>query len=212
MKKWKVLVFVLSLLPLAYLIWGVFSNDLGANPVETLSHKTGSWTLRFLLLTLAITPLKNLTGWRQPVLLRRMLGLFSFFYACLHVLIWLWLDREFAWSGMLTDIVKRPYITVGFLSVLILTALALTSNIFSMRRLGKRWKKLHQLAYVAALLGVLHYIWLVKADLLLPLVYLSVFGMLMLLRVPRLLGLFKKAPRRHRSSARRFHHKAADTS
>ncbi len=184
MRKWRLLVFLLSLMPLAYLVWAAFSDELGPNPVEALSHETGSWALPFLLITLAITPLRRLTGWRRPVLLRRMLGLFSFFYACLHVLVWLWLDREFAWSSMLADIAKRPYITVGFLSFLILAALALTSNALSMRRLGMRWKRLHQLVYGAALLAVLHFIWLVKADLLQPLIYLGLFALLMLLRIP----------------------------
>ncbi|WP_293650175.1 sulfite oxidase heme-binding subunit YedZ [Thiolapillus sp.] len=185
MKKWRLLVFLASLLPLAYMTCAAFSDNRGANPVEALSHETGSWALRFLLITLAITPLRRLTGWRRPVLLRRMLGLFSFFYASLHVLVWLWLDREFAWGGMLADIAKRPYITVGFLSFLILTALAATSNALSMRRLGLRWKQLHRLVYVAALLAVLHFIWLVKADLLEPMVYLGIFSLLMLLRIPR---------------------------
>ncbi|WP_419604172.1 sulfite oxidase heme-binding subunit YedZ [Thiolapillus sp.] len=185
MKKWRLLVFLASLLPLAYMMWAAFSDSLGPNPVEALSHETGSWALRFLLITLAITPLRRLTGWRHPVLLRRMLGLFSFFYASLHVLVWLWLDREFAWGDMLADIAKRPYITVGFLSFLILTALAATSNALSMRRLGLRWKQLHRLVYVAALLAVLHFIWLVKADLLEPMVYLGIFSLLMLLRIPR---------------------------
>ena len=185
MKKWRLLVFLASLLPLVYMTWAAFSDSLGPNPVEALSHETGSWALRFLLITLAITPLRRLTGWRRPVLLRRMLGLFSFFYASLHVLVWLWLDREFAWGGMLADIAKRPYITVGFLSFLILTALAATSNALSMRRLGLRWKQLHRLVYVAALLAVLHFIWLVKADLLEPMVYLGIFSLLMLLRIPR---------------------------
>ncbi len=190
MRKWRLLVFLISLLPLLAMLWGVFHDSLGPNPVETLSHETGDWTLRFLLITLAITPLRRLTGWRRPILLRRMLGLFSFFYACLHVLVWLWLDREFAWGSMLADIAKRPYITVGFLSFLILFALALTSNAISMRRLGKGWQTLHRLVYAAALLAVLHYIWLVKADLLQPLIYLGVFVLLMLLRVS---GKAKKA-------------------
>jgi sulfoxide reductase heme-binding subunit YedZ len=190
MRKWRLVVFLISLLPLLAMLWGVFHDSLGPNPVETLSHETGDWTLRFLLITLAITPLRRLTGWRRPVLLRRMLGLFSFFYACLHVLVWLWLDRGFAWGSMLADIAKRPYITVGFLSFLILFALALTSNVISMRRLGKGWQTLHRLVYAAALLAVLHYIWLVKADLLQPLIYLGVFVLLMLLRVP---GKAKKA-------------------
>ncbi|HID44248.1 MAG TPA: sulfoxide reductase heme-binding subunit YedZ [Chromatiaceae bacterium] len=185
MRKWRISVFLLSLMPLAYIVWAAFSDELGPNPVEALSHETGSWALRFLLITLAITPLRRLTGWRRPVLLRRMLGLFSFFYACLHVLVWLWLDREFAWGSMLADIAKRPYITVGFLSFLILTALAVTSNALSMRRLGMHWKRLHQLVYGAALLAVLHFIWLVKADLLQPLIYLGIFALLMVLRIPR---------------------------
>lgn len=184
MRKWRILVFLASLLPLAAMAWGVFNDSLGPNPVEALSHESGSWALRLLLVTLAITPLCRITGWRRPVLLRRMLGLFSFFYACLHFLVWLWLDQEFAWGSMLSDIAKRPYITVGFLSFLILTALAITSNVFSMGRLGLRWKALHRLVYAAALLAVLHFIWLVKADLLQPLIYLGVFTLLMLLRMP----------------------------
>lgn len=191
MRKWRLLVFLISLLPLAAMLWAVFHDSLGPNPIEALSHETGDWTLRFLLITLAITPLRRLTGWRRPVLLRRMLGLFSFFYACLHVLVWLWLDREFAWGSMLADIAKRPYITVGFLSFLILCALALTSNTISMRRLGKGWQTLHRLVYAAALLAVLHYIWLVKADLLQPLIYLGIFVVLMLLRVPGKAGKAK---------------------
>ncbi|WP_456403701.1 sulfite oxidase heme-binding subunit YedZ [Thiolapillus sp.] len=184
MRKWRIIVFLTSLLPLAAIVWNAFHDNLGPNPVESLSHETGGWALRFLLITLAITPLRRITGWRRPVLLRRMLGLFSFFYACLHFLVWLWLDREFAWGEMLSDIAKRPYITVGFLSFLILSALAATSNMFSMRRLGLRWKALHRLVYAAALLAVLHFIWLVKADLLEPLIYLGIFTMLMLLRIP----------------------------
>ncbi|HDK38344.1 MAG TPA: sulfoxide reductase heme-binding subunit YedZ [Thiolapillus brandeum] len=194
MIKWRIMVFALSLLPLAAITWGMFNDGLGPNPVEALSHETGSWALRFLLITLAMTPLRRLTGWRRPVLLRRMLGLFSFFYVCLHVLVWLWLDREFAWSGMLADIAKRPYITVGFLSFMMLTALALTSNTYSMRRLGKRWQALHRLVYAAAALAVLHFIWLVKADLLQPLIYLGILVVLMLLRMPRIHWIDK--PRR----------------
>ncbi len=185
MTKWRIVVFLVSLLPLAAMVWGALHDRLGANPAEALSHESGSWALRFLLITLSITPLRRLTGWRKAVLLRRMLGLFSFFYACLHFLVWLWLDREFAWGGMLADIATRPYITVGFLSFLILIALALTSNMFSMRRLGLRWKGLHRLVYAAALLAILHFIWLVKADLMQPLIYLGVFVVLMLLRLPR---------------------------
>ena len=191
MIRWKLAVFVLCLLPLGYLGLGIYREDLGPNPVEYLTHETGAWALRLLLVTLAITPLRRFTGWRRPVLLRRMLGLFSFFYACLHLLIWLWLDRELLWSSMWADILKRPYITVGFVAFLMLLALALTSNAFSMRRLGRRWKTLHRLAYAAAALGILHFIWLVKADLLQPLIYLAVFLVLMLARMP---GLPERKP------------------
>ncbi|WP_456416972.1 sulfite oxidase heme-binding subunit YedZ [Thiolapillus sp.] len=194
MTKWRIFVFLLSLAPLAAMVWGVLDDRLGANPVEALSHESGTWALRFLLVTLALTPLRRFTGWRKPVLLRRMLGLFSFFYACLHFLVWLWLDQAFAWGNMLADIARRPYITVGFLSFLILMILALTSNMFSMRRLGLRWKPLHRLVYLAALFAILHYIWLVKADLLQPLIYLGIFVSLMLLRLPRKVVLGK--PRR----------------
>ncbi len=186
MIKWKLAVFFVCLLPLGFLGLGIYREDLGPNPVEYLTHETGAWALRLLLVTLAITPLRRFTGWRRPVLLRRMLGLFSFFYACLHLLIWLWLDRELQWGSMLADILKRPYITVGFAAFLMLLALALTSNTFSMRRLGRGWKTLHRLAYVAAVLGILHFIWLVKADLLQPMIYLGVFLFLMLARLPAL--------------------------
>ncbi len=184
MRLWKLPVFLAGLVPLLWLAWGVYQEDLGPNPVEYLTHATGDWALRLLLITLAITPLRRLAGWRKPMLVRRMLGLFSFFYASLHLIIWLWLDREWYWAGMLEDVLKRPYITVGLLAFIMLLALALTSNAFSMRRLGKNWQRLHRLAYGAAALGILHYIWLVKADLLLPLIYLAIFGLLMLLRLP----------------------------
>jgi sulfoxide reductase heme-binding subunit YedZ len=184
MRLWKLPVFLAGLAPLLWLAWGVYRGDLGPNPVEYLTHATGDWALRFLLITLVITPLRRLAGWRRPMLVRRMLGLFSFFYASLHLLIWLWLDREWYWAGMLEDVLKRPYITVGMLAFIILLALALTSNIFSMRRLGKNWQRLHRLVYGAALLGILHYLWLVKADLSSPLIYLTVFVVLMLLRLP----------------------------
>ncbi|BAO44595.1 protein-methionine-sulfoxide reductase heme-binding subunit MsrQ [Thiolapillus brandeum] len=191
MNAWKLMVFVLCLLPLGYLGLGIYEEDLGPNPVEYLTHETGIWALRLLLLTLAITPLRRFTGWRRPVMLRRMLGLFSFFYACLHLLIWLWLDRELIWSGMFDDVLKRPYITVGFIAFLILSALAATSNSFSMQRLGRRWKRLHRFAYAAAALGILHYLWLVKADLLHPMIYMVVFLLLMGLRLP---GLPERKP------------------
>lgn len=180
----KPLIFLLCLVPLAQMGWGLYTEALQPNPVEALLHASGDWTLRLLLITLAVSPLKRLTGWRRPMLWRRMLGLFSFFYAALHFTIWLVLDRELLWSEVLVDLTKRPYIMVGFSALLILVALASTSNIWSMRRLGVRWQKLHRLVYLAALLGILHYWWLVKADVREPLIYLGVFALLMALRLP----------------------------
>ena len=183
-RLYKPLIFLLCLVPLGLMAWGLYSGGYQPNPVEALLHATGDWTLRLLLITLAVTPIRRLTGWRRPVLWRRMLGLFSFFYAALHFTIWLVLDRELLWGQVLEDLVKRPFITVGFAAFVILLALAVTSNNWSMRRLGAGWKRLHRLAYLAALLGVLHYWWLVKADVREPLLYLAVFGLLMVLRLP----------------------------
>ncbi len=183
-KLLKPLIFLICLVPLAQLGWGLYNGALQPNPVEALLHGTGDWALRLLLVTLAITPLRRLTGWRRPVLWRRMLGLFSFFYAALHFTIWLVLDRELMWGLVVEELSKRPYIMVGFAALSILLALAVTSNVFSMRRLGANWKRLHRLAYLAALLGILHYWWLVKADVREPLIYLSIFVVLMGLRLP----------------------------
>jgi sulfoxide reductase heme-binding subunit YedZ len=181
---YKPLLFLICLGPLAWMGWGLYSGALQHNPVEALLHASGEWTLRLLLATLAVTPLRRLSGWRRPVLWRRMLGLFSFFYAVLHFAIWLVLDRELLWREVLVDLTERPYIMVGFAAFLILLSLAATSNAWSMRHLGANWKRLHRLAYLAALLGVLHYWWLVKADVREPLIYLGVFVLLMVLRLP----------------------------
>lgn len=188
----KPLIFLLCLIPLGQMAWGLHSDTLQPNPVKALLHATGDWTLRLLLITLAVTPLRTLTGWRRPVLWRRMLGLFSFFYAGLHFVIWLGLDRELVWGLVLEDLTERPFITVGFAAFLILAALAATSNIRSMRRLGAGWKRLHQLAYLAALLGVVHYWWLVKADVREPAIYLGIFLLLMVLRLPRIKVLVRR--------------------
>jgi len=174
----KPLLFLAALLPLA----GLALGDLGANPVERLSHVTGDWALRLLLATLAMTPLRRLTGWGEWLRLRRMLGLFAFFYASLHLAVYVGLDLGFAWGAVVDDIVKRPYITLGFATYLILIPLAATSTQGMMRRLGKRWKRLHRLVYVSAFGGVLHYVWLVKSDLREPLIYLLVLLVLLLLR------------------------------
>ena len=178
----KPVVFVLSLLPLSLLVYAAVTDDLGANPVEKLTHQTGLWGLYFLLITLAITPLKNFTGLTWPVSLRRMLGLYAFFYACLHLTVYFWLDQSFVWQAIIEDIFKRPYITLGLAAWLLLLPLALTSNQFSMRMLKKNWKRLHRLVYIASLLVVVHFIWLVKADYAEPLMYLAILLSLFLMR------------------------------
>ena len=178
----KPAVFLASLVPFALLLQGAVTGDLGANPIERVTHSTGDWALRFLLLTLAMTPLRLLSGWTGWVALRRMLGLFAFFYATLHFLTWVWIDQELNWGNILADIAKRPFVTVGFAAWLLLVPLAVTSTRAMMRRLGRRWKQLHRAVYLVAVLGVLHYLWLVKADLLEPLVYAAALALLLLMR------------------------------
>ena len=180
----KPLVLVGGLLPFGLLLWGAWRGDLGANPLETVTHTTGDWALRFLLLTLAMTPLRRLLGQAWPLQLRRMLGLFAFFYASLHLLIWLVLDQEMAWRNILADIAERPYVTVGFLAWLLLVPLALTSTRGAMRRLGRNWSRLHRLVYPIGILGVLHFLWLVKADLFEPLIYGAILALLLAFRLP----------------------------
>lgn len=193
----KPLLFLACLAPCARLLWGIQTDDLGPNPLETVTHTTGDWALRLLLVTLAMTPLRRLVHAAWPLRLRRMLGLFAFFYACLHFATWLVLDQELRWSDIVVDIGKRPYVTVGFAAWLLLVPLALTSTRRAMRRLGRRWSQLHKLVYLATLLAVVHYLWLVKADLRDPLLYAAVFAGLMLLRVPwRWLCQERRTPRR----------------
>ena len=180
----KPIVFLFSLLPVGNLIYAFVTQDLGANPVETLSHATGDWALYFLLITLAITPLRKLTGHNQLIRFRRMLGLYAFFYAVLHSLVWLVLEHEFALGAIIKDILKRPYITFGFLSFLLMLPLAITSTNAWVRRLGAKWKRLHRLVYIIAILAILHFIWLVKADFLEPLLYGAMLLFLLALRLP----------------------------
>ena len=175
----KPLIFLASLLPLAWLCWLAWQDRLGANPVETLSHRTGDWSLRFLLLTLAVTPLRRLSGWNGLQKFRRMLGLFAFFYVCLHFGVYLIFDQFFDWAGIVEDVAKRPYITVGFAGWLLLIPLAVTSTNGMIKRLGRNWQRLHRLVYVIGALGVLHYLWLVKADLTEPLLYGGILGVLL---------------------------------
>ena len=178
----KPAVFVLCLLPLLWLVVGTVYDLLGANPVETLTRDTGEWALRFLLVTLTVTPLRQLSGWGWLIRLRRMLGLFAFFYALLHFATYLWLDQFFDWGEIGRDIIKRPFITVGFAAFVLLLPLALTSTNAMMKRLGKKWKQLHQLVYIIPVLGVLHYLWIVKADTREPAVYFAIFLLLMVYR------------------------------
>ena len=175
----KPLVFCVSLLPLVWLCWLAWQDRLGANPVETLSHRTGDWSLRFLLLTLAVTPLRRLTGWNWLLKFRRMLGLFAFFYVCLHLGVYLIFDQFFDPSAILEDIAKRPYITVGFAGFLLLIPLAATSTNGMIKRLGRNWQRLHRLVYLIGMLGVVHYWWLVKADISEPLLYAGLLTMLL---------------------------------
>ena len=176
--------FGLCALPAYWLVRGALLNELGANPLEALLRGSGDWTLRMLLVTLAVTPLRRLSGWVWLQGLRRMLGLYAFAYACLHFLTWLWLDKGLDWRVMLEDVVERPFITVGFSAFVLLVPLAVTSTRGMMRRLGRNWRRLHRAAYLAASLGVLHYLWLVKADWLEPLVYGLILALLLALRLP----------------------------
>ena len=158
----KPLLFILCLVPFTVLIVGAINDSLGVNPVEKLTHETGEWTLRLLLLTLSITPLRRLTGHAWLIKLRRMLGLFTFFYACLHFTTYILLDQFFDWQEILIDIPKRPFITVGFAAFVLLIPLALTSTNKMMKRLKKKWVQLHKLIYVIAVLGCLHFLWRIE--------------------------------------------------
>jgi sulfoxide reductase heme-binding subunit YedZ len=168
----KLAIFLLALIPIGLITWGGFHNSLGANPVEAITHRTGDWTLRFLILTLSVTPARRITGLHWLIRFRRMLGLFAFFYATLHFTTYLWLDQDFLWHEIVKDVAKRPYITVGFSALLMMIPLVLTSTRGMVKRLGgARWQKLHRLVYVIATFGVLHYLWLVKSDIREPVMY-----------------------------------------
>lgn len=182
--RWaKIIVFSLSSIPLLIIIWRGFHNNLTANPVEFLQHRTGDWTLRFLIFTLCITPFRKVLNLPELIRFRRMLGLFAFFYASLHFLTYLGPDQSFNFAGMLKDVVKRPFITVGFTAFVLLIPLAITSTAGWVRRLGgKRWQALHRGIYLCAILGVIHYYWLVKSDVREPLFYGFLVGILLLWR------------------------------
>ena len=180
----KIIVFLAALGPLGSLAWKAFHDGLGANPIEVITHATGDWTLRLLLVTLSISPLRQITRQYWLIGLRRMVGLFTFFYATLHFLTYIWLDKFFDVHEMFKDIAKRPFITVGFSAFVLMIPLAATSTAWSIRRLGgKNWQRLHRLIYVSAILGILHYLWLVKADRRKPIEYGIFLGILLLYRV-----------------------------
>jgi len=182
-RYYKAPLFALCLVPFAVLAWQAATADLGANPVEALLHRSGAWTLRFLLLALAVTPVRLLTGWGEVLHVRRMLGLFAFFYASVHFTIYAVLDLGLDWRFITEDIAERPYLTVGFTAWLLLVPLAVTSTRAMMRRLGRRWKRLHRLVYGIAILGVLHFYWLVKADVREPLIYAGILMLLFGIRI-----------------------------
>lgn len=168
----KTLVFAACLIPAGSLAWDAWHDALGANPIEAVTRGLGDWTLNFLLLTLTVTPLRRYSGWAWVGRLRRMLGLYCFFYACLHVTSYLWFDQFFDWSEIARDILKRPFITAGFVAFCLLVPLAATSTNAMVRRLGgRRWQALHRSVYVIAVIGVLHYAWMVKRDIAWPLAY-----------------------------------------
>lgn len=180
----KVGVFLLALLPFIKLILGFYQDDLGPNPIEKITHTTGFWTLSFLLITLTATPLRLITHWSWPIRLRRMLGLFAFFYACLHFLAYLILDQFFDASAIIEDISNRPYITLGFTAFVLLTPLAISSNDSITRKIGgKNWRRLHSLIYLIAIVGVIHFAWLVKKDLSTPLIFAGLLSTLLLIRL-----------------------------
>jgi len=182
-KYFKPIVFLACLVPLGRLAWKAYSSALGANPIQVITWSTGTWTLVFLMVTLSVTPLRKLTRQYWLIQYRRMLGLFAFFYGFLHFLTYIWLDQFFDWRSVTKDVVKRPFITVGFTAFLLMIPLALTSTQRSIRWLGKKWQALHRLIYVTAIAGVIHYIWLVKKDIRKPLIYAGILGMLLLYRI-----------------------------
>jgi methionine sulfoxide reductase heme-binding subunit len=183
--RWfKAAVFLALLAPAAYLGWRNYIDDLGANPLEYITHFTGDWTIRFICATLAITPLRKLLGVPDLIRFRRMIGLYAFFYGSLHFLTYLWLDKLFDFHEIVKDIGKRPFITMGVASFVLMLPLAITSTKGWIRRMGgKRWQLLHRLVYFSGIAAVIHYYWLVKSDVRLPLLYGAIVGVLLLYRV-----------------------------
>jgi methionine sulfoxide reductase heme-binding subunit len=188
----KLLVFIAALLPSLLLARALYTGNLGVNPAETLQLETGIWTLRFLIITLTVTPLRRVTGWHRVIQYRRMLGLFAFFYGVLHVLTYIVLDQFFSLEGMLADVAKRPFITAGFVAFVAMIPLALTSTKGWIRRLGRRWQALHRLVYLAGAAGAVHYLWKVKVIIGSPVYYAGLVAALLAFRV---LWSFRKSVR-----------------
>ena len=179
----KLAIWLLALIPISRIVWLGFNDDLGANPVEFIEHSTGTWALVFLLITLSITPIRLLTGQVWVIQLRRILGLFMFFYASLHMLTYIWLDFAFFWAEIIIDVTKHPRILVGLAAFLLTIPLAITSNTYMIKKLKTNWKKLHQLVYLIAILGVVHFWMLVKKDLTEPIYYALALALLLGIRV-----------------------------
>ena len=175
----KIVVFLACLIPLGQLLYNAWAGDLTANPIEYITHFTGDWSLIFLLATLSVTPVRKIFGWNEIIKLRRMLGLFAFFYVLLHFSTYIVLDHFFDFQRIVKDVYKRPYVTAGFTAFVLLIPLAATSTAAMIRRLGKRWQQLHRLVYVAAIAGVVHFYWLVKADIRRPVQYGAILALLL---------------------------------
>ena len=182
---WKPIIFLLCLLPAALVLTDglEITGRLGANPIEEIQDRFGNWALRFILITLTVTPLRRLTAWNWLIRYRRMFGLFTFFYGLMHFLTWLFLDQGLLLSAIAEDLIERPFITIGFAAFLLLIAMAVTSTNNMRRRLGRRWQKLHYSAYAVGLLGVWHYWWQVKKDITEPLVYAVILAALLAIRI-----------------------------
>ena len=184
----KRIVFVLGLIPLVRLFVLGFLDQLTANPIEFITRSTGTWTITFLCLTLAMSPLRWITGFSQWVQLRKTLGLFTFFYGFLHFTIWYWLDHDFNFTAMISDVIKRPFITMGFIALLIMSLLAVTSNQTAMRLLGGKWKMLHRFIYLIAICSIFHYIWHKegKRDFTVAYIYTGIILFLLFIRIPKI--------------------------
>ena len=195
---WKPLVFLLCLVPAALVVTDAFglTGSLGANPVEAILDRFGNWALRFIMITLAITPLRRLSGWNWLSRYRRMIGLFAFFYAFMHFVTWFVLDRDLRLTEVIEDLTKRPFIMIGFLAVVLLTAMAVTSFTAIRRRMGRRWQSLHNAIYVVGMLGVWHYWWQVKKDITEPLIYAAILAVLLGARI-----IWRLARRKERHQA-----------